>query len=201
MGKSLINDLFSSEANCGQWRCSWNCRALCFASDRKARGLWHCNSSAFRSCGRNKHRFVYIFIFILRKCLTRQGGIVALGVFHQRWSTNDAINRFRALARRAFTLRLGLGNSFIKAIAQPWYEFLYTSEGIEQSLQESFGGSNLFGASLNHRNSAGGRDWVKVGVVSCLQGGNQAKLIANYSRNPKAGTDEGKHRETASGSD
>ncbi|KAF5629970.1 calcium-independent phospholipase a2 [Fusarium tjaetaba] len=51
---------------------------------------------------------------------TSTGGIVALGVFHQRWSTDDAINRFRALARRAFTLRLGLGNSFIKAIAQPW---------------------------------------------------------------------------------
>ncbi|PNP79394.1 hypothetical protein FNYG_07229 [Fusarium nygamai] len=121
---------------------------------------------------------------------TSTGGIVALGVFHQRWSTDDAINRFRALARRAFTLRLGLGNSFIKAIAQPFYEFLYTSEGIEQSLQDSFGGSNLFGASLNQRNRAGGRDWVKVGVVSCLQGRNQAKLIANYSRNPRAGTDE-----------
>ncbi|CZR42619.1 uncharacterized protein FPRO_09922 [Fusarium proliferatum ET1] len=125
---------------------------------------------------------------------TSTGGIVALGVFHQRWSTDDAINRFRALARRAFTLRLGLGNSFIKAIAQPFYEFLYTSEGIEQSLQDSFGGSNLFGASLNQRNNSrsrtGGRDWVKVGVVSCLQGRNQAKLIANYSRNPRADTDE-----------
>ncbi|KAF5698713.1 calcium-independent phospholipase a2 [Fusarium mundagurra] len=121
---------------------------------------------------------------------TSTGGIVALGVFHQRWSTDDAISRFRALARRAFTLRLGLGNSFIKAIAQPFYEFLYTSEGIEQSLQDSFGGSNLFGASLNQRNRTGGRDWVKVGVVACLQGRNQAKLIANYSRNPRAGTDE-----------
>ncbi|KAF5570497.1 calcium-independent phospholipase a2 [Fusarium phyllophilum] len=121
---------------------------------------------------------------------TSTGGIVALGVFHQRWSTDDAINRFRALARRAFTLRLGLGNSFIKAIAQPFYEFLYTSEGIEQSLQDSFGDSNLFGASLNQRNRSGGRDWVKVGVVACLQGRNQAKLIANYSRNPRADTDE-----------
>ncbi|KAF5688686.1 calcium-independent phospholipase [Fusarium denticulatum] len=121
---------------------------------------------------------------------TSTGGIVALGVFHQRWSTDDAINRFRALARRAFTPRLGLGNSFIKAIAQPFYEFLYTSEGIEQSLQDSFGDSNLFGASLGKRNRAGGRDWVKVGVVSCLQGRNQAKLIANYSRNPRADTDE-----------
>ncbi|KLP22787.1 calcium-independent phospholipase A2 [Fusarium fujikuroi] len=125
---------------------------------------------------------------------TSTGGIVALGVFHQRWSTDDAINRFRALARRAFTLRLGLGNSFIKAIAQPFYEFLYTSEGIEQSLQDSFGDSNLFGASLNQRNNSrsrtGGRDWVKVGVVSCLQGRSQAKLIANYSRNPRADTDE-----------
>ncbi|KAF4440845.1 calcium-independent phospholipase a2 [Fusarium acutatum] len=121
---------------------------------------------------------------------TSTGGIVALGVFHQRWSTDDAINRFRALARRAFTLRLGLGNSFIKAIAQPFYEFLYTSEGIEQSLQDSFGGSNLFGASLDQRNRAGGRDWVKVGVVSCLHPRNQAKLIANYSRNPRADTDE-----------
>ncbi|KAG9499651.1 hypothetical protein J7337_008110 [Fusarium musae] len=125
-----------------------------------------------------------------RICLTRQGGIVALGVFHQRWSTDDAINRFRSLAQRAFTPRLGLGNSFLKAIAQPFYEFLYTSEGIEQSLQDSFGNSNLFGASLGKRNRAGGRDWVKVGVVSCLQGRNQAKLIANYSRNPRADTDE-----------
>ncbi|KAI7758871.1 hypothetical protein LZL87_014218 [Fusarium oxysporum] len=125
---------------------------------------------------------------------TSTGGIVALGVFHQRWSTDDAINRFRDLARKAFTLRLGLGNSFIKAIAQPFYEFLYMSEGIEQSLQDSFGGSNLFGASLDQRNNSrsriGGRDWVKVGVVSCLQGRNQAKLIANYSRNPRADTDE-----------
>ncbi|KAG7419804.1 Calcium-independent phospholipase A2-gamma [Fusarium oxysporum f. sp. rapae] len=125
---------------------------------------------------------------------TSTGGIVALGIFHQRWSTDDAINRFRDLARKAFTLRLGLGNSFIKAIAQPFYEFLYMSEGIEQSLQDSFGGSNLFGASLDQRNNSrsriGGRDWVKVGVVSCLQGRNQAKLIANYSRNPRADTDE-----------
>ncbi|KAG4284336.1 hypothetical protein FPRO06_08715 [Fusarium proliferatum] len=75
---------------------------------------------------------------------TGQGGIVALGVFHQRWSTDDAINRFRALARKAFTLRSGLGNSFIKALAQRCYAFLYTSEGIEQSLQGSFGDSNLF---------------------------------------------------------
>ncbi|KAF5622001.1 calcium-independent phospholipase A2 [Fusarium sp. NRRL 52700] len=121
---------------------------------------------------------------------TSTGGIVALGVFHQRWSTDDAINRFRALAKRAFTLRLGLGNTFIKAIAQPFYGFLYTSEGIEQSLQDSFGGSNLFGASFNQRNRTSGRDWVKVGVVSCLQGRNQAKLIANYSRNPRADNDE-----------
>ncbi|KAF4958448.1 hypothetical protein FGADI_2370 [Fusarium gaditjirri] len=125
---------------------------------------------------------------------TSTGGIVGLGIFHQRWSTDDAINRFRALARRAFTHRLGLGNSFIKAIAQPFYEFLYTSEGIEQALQDSFWGSNLFGASLDQRSSSrsrtGGRDWVKVGVVSCLQGRNQAKLIANYSRNPRAVNDE-----------
>ncbi|KAI6752499.1 hypothetical protein HG530_013868 [Fusarium avenaceum] len=127
---------------------------------------------------------------------TSTGGIVALGVFHKHWSTDDAIKKFQALAKRAFTPRLGLGNSFTRAIAQPFYEFQYTSEGIEQALQRSFGNSNLFGASVDSSSSnrlkTGGKDWVKVGVVSCLQGRTQPTLIANYSRNTVTNSGEGK---------
>ncbi|KAI5462890.1 hypothetical protein BGZ63DRAFT_402245 [Mariannaea sp. PMI_226] len=128
---------------------------------------------------------------------TSTGGIVALGVFHQNMSPEDGVKMFEDLAGKAFSLRPKLKNPVIKSLVQPFCTFLYTTEGIEGALQEQFGEDTyLFGSSANDRNRPSspdkklGADWVKVGVVSCMEGRNRPMLIANYSRN-SAGPNDG----------
>ncbi|KAF4964163.1 hypothetical protein FSARC_7892 [Fusarium sarcochroum] len=75
--------------------------------------------------------------------LTPKGGIVALGVFHERCSAHDAILKFQSLAKQAFTLNLGLGNYFIKSMVQPFYDIRYKNDGIENALKQCFGRSSI----------------------------------------------------------
>ncbi|KAH6880135.1 acyl transferase/acyl hydrolase/lysophospholipase [Thelonectria olida] len=95
---------------------------------------------------------------------------------------------FESLAGNAFSLRLRLKAPIVKAMVQPFCTFLYKSKGIEGALQHQFGqDAYLFGPPANGPTDTAsplGADWVKVGVVSCLEGRNIPILIANYSRNP-----------------
>ncbi|KAK3336354.1 hypothetical protein B0T19DRAFT_36498 [Cercophora scortea] len=113
---------------------------------------------------------------------TSTGGIVALGVFDRRWALSDAISRFRSLAANAFKYRKALRVPVFSKIAEPFCDYKYTTEGINSTLQGSFGDGYLFGQQTNSLPVGG--DQVKVGVVSCHEGRAQPALIANYSRNP-----------------
>lgn len=121
---------------------------------------------------------------------TSTGGVVALGVFYQGWSPKDSISIFQKLTRSAFSLRMRLGAPVIKSVVQPFCSFRYTSAGIEKALKDQFGETAyLFGPTDGDRQQA---DWVKVGVVICLQSQNEAGLVANYSRDP-SGNSEGEY--------
>ncbi|KAF4460614.1 calcium-independent phospholipase A2 [Fusarium albosuccineum] len=124
---------------------------------------------------------------------TSTGGIIALGIFHRGWSVEQGLAIFQDLARRAFTPRRSLRRSIIKNLIHGFYTFKYTDAGIKEVLQECFGKDTyLFGPSISSSSrraspqvGAGGLDWVKVGVVSCIDGRRaEPVLIANYSRNP-----------------
>ncbi|KAF5010278.1 hypothetical protein FDECE_3563 [Fusarium decemcellulare] len=124
---------------------------------------------------------------------TSTGGIIALGIFHRGWSVEQGLAIFQDLARRAFTPRRILRRSIIMNLIHGFYTFKYTDAGIKDALQECFGEDTyLFGPSISSPSrraspdvGAGGLDWVKVGVVSCIDGRRaEPVLIANYSRNP-----------------
>jgi len=122
--------------------------------------------------------------------LTRgtSGGVIALGIFEKRWSPDNAKRLFRDLIVDAFTKRRRLKIPAISRVVEPFCTFKYQSIGIDNALQDAFGGGEyLFGQSTMP--TASGADIVKVGVVSCLEGQNQPCLIANYGRNPRPGAD------------
>ncbi|KAH7141535.1 hypothetical protein B0J13DRAFT_556977 [Dactylonectria estremocensis] len=111
---------------------------------------------------------------------TGTGGIVALGFFHQGWIPENSISTFQKLAKHAFSLRMRLGAPVIKSLVQPFCSFRYTSGSVERAMQEHFGTTaNMFESSIGDKKKA---DWVKVGVMTCLQSQNQSGLVANYSR-------------------
>lgn len=119
-----------------------------------------------------------------------EGGIVALGVFERRWTLTEAKRRFQSLARQAFSLRRALSVPVLSAMIQPFCDYKYKTSGIEEALKESFGEEFMFGQLRDRPEDAVG-DQVKVGVVTCIEGRYQPCLIANYSRNPVASSEEG----------
>lgn len=118
------------------------------------------------------------------------GGIVALGVFHQGISPAECTRKFHSFAKQAFSLRSGLENPVLKTLFQPFCSYLYKSEGIDKALQGQFGFEPyLFGPSTtvpiadsDAQSRTGATDGIKVGVVTCPEGINQPRLVANYSR-------------------
>ncbi|KAF7557012.1 hypothetical protein G7Z17_g1022 [Cylindrodendrum hubeiense] len=119
---------------------------------------------------------------------TSTGGIVALGVFHKGWDPKKSISTFQKLAHSAFSLRMRLGTPVIKSLVQPFCSYRYTSASVEQALKQHFGKEPyLFGPSTESNKR---EDWVKVGVVTCLQSKNDPSLIANYSRDPSGNSED-----------
>lgn len=118
---------------------------------------------------------------------TSTGGIIALGVFEKHWTLDHAKSLFSAFTKRAFSVRRILSVPVISAIIKPFLGHKYTNDGIEDALQDSLGHDFLFGQAKTPPHQSSTRaippsDAVKVGVVTCPQGGNQACLLANYSR-------------------
>ncbi|KAH7152606.1 hypothetical protein EDB81DRAFT_431399 [Dactylonectria macrodidyma] len=92
----------------------------------------------------------------------------------------NSISQFQKLAKNAFSLRMRLGAPVIKSLVQPFCSFRYTSGSVERAMKEQFGETaNMFEPSIGDDKKA---DWVKVGVMTCLQSQNQSGLVANYSR-------------------
>lgn len=89
---------------------------------------------------------------------------------------------FRQTAQSAFSLRKALSVPILSKLAEPFCDFKYKSKGINDALKGTFGTDYLFGQKRDASDRSG--DQVKVGVISCQEGGNQRCLLANYSRNP-----------------
>jgi hypothetical protein len=123
------------------------------------------------------------------------GGLVALGIFEQAWSPDQAIQEFIGMSNKAFVPRFAkhvVPSSFLK--------HQYRTSGIERALQDVFKDNYLFGPPpiINDTNASSGNsskargyahlsrmENVKTGVISILVGLQKPCLIANYSRNPE----------------
>ncbi|KAF7556928.1 hypothetical protein G7Z17_g1027 [Cylindrodendrum hubeiense] len=112
---------------------------------------------------------------------TSTGGLVALGVFENNWSLNEADRYFNSLLKEAFSARRLIAVPVLSKVAEPFMTHKYKTAGINNTLQANFGKNFLFGQTELLQSTG---DRVKVGVVTCLEGQNQPCLIANYSRNP-----------------
>jgi patatin-like phospholipase/acyl hydrolase len=114
---------------------------------------------------------------------TSAGGLIALGLFKQNWTLEDALVHFKDLSKEAFEPRRLLRVPVFKNTAQIFCSYRYDSEGIRSALKTAFGSSPLFG----HDKDAIG-DVTKVGVVAAVQSKNRPVLFANYTRNAFSGT-------------
>ncbi|KAL8906193.1 MAG: hypothetical protein Q9171_006376 [Xanthocarpia ochracea] len=111
---------------------------------------------------------------------TSTGGLIALGLGIEGWSTQTCIRNFEKLCDTAFTPRelhkipvLGklevINNDYARYKAKPF----------EKVLQESFSVSEqpLFGGQYNHWQSS-----VRTAVTATSETGDQAVLLSNYNR-------------------
>ncbi|KAL8777571.1 MAG: hypothetical protein Q9213_007807 [Squamulea squamosa] len=111
---------------------------------------------------------------------TSTGGIIAIGLGIEGWSTQTCMEHFERLCATAFTPRelhkipvLGklevINNDYARYKAKPF----------ERVLQEAFSvsGQPLFGGQHNHWQSS-----VKTAVTATSETGDQAVLLTNYNR-------------------
>jgi hypothetical protein len=120
------------------------------------------------------------------------GGIVALGLFMQQWSINEASDLFERLVMEAFQARSGLKIWWDLPLArlprQITCEYIYKSSGIESALKDAFGNeSKLFGYFGQSAANA-----VKVAVVAVGDEDQRAYLLTNYNHEWRVNDDESK---------
>ena len=108
------------------------------------------------------------------------GGIIALGIFKQKWSPSECKQRFEELTQQAFQHRLGMQVPIVRHIVQFFYSARYESGGIEGALQKAFG-STSDTVLLDSQRDA--QNCTKFGVMTTSGDGQERPyLLANYTR-------------------
>ncbi|KAL8968226.1 MAG: hypothetical protein Q9183_002563 [Haloplaca sp. 2 TL-2023] len=111
---------------------------------------------------------------------TSTGGIIAIGLGIEGWSTQTCIEHFERLCDTAFTPRelhkIPVLNK-LEVINNDYAR--YKAKPLEQVLQDTFTVSNqpLFGGQHNQSQSS-----VRTGVIATSAGGERAVVLSNYNR-------------------
>lgn len=106
------------------------------------------------------------------------GGLIVLGLFIQRWSIEECVQRFNSLTRDFFSARRP--KSMLRSLHRYYKGFMsngiYDTEKLERCLQENFGEASLlftfptFGVSR-----------VKAAVVATTTEDTTAMVLSNYN--------------------
>ena len=114
----------------------------------------------------------------LLTCFSSTGGIIALGIGIEGWSTQTCIGHFERLCDTAFTPRELHKIPVLNKLEVINNEYArYKAKPFEQVLQNTFTGQPLFGGQHNQSQCS-----IRTGVIATSEGGERAVVLSNYNR-------------------
>jgi len=102
---------------------------------------------------------------------------LALGIFVKGWTLETATERFLSNTKHAFELRKALQVPVLSKLAEPFCDYRYRRENLEDAVKGLGPEGYLFGQSRGQITSGHG-DRVKVGLVACQEGRLRTCLLA-----------------------
>ncbi|TRX93493.1 hypothetical protein FHL15_005768 [Xylaria flabelliformis] len=103
------------------------------------------------------------------------GGLAALGICTRGWSVNEAIAKFKVLAKEVFKPRDTSRIHFLEDFTNVFHGNLYKTQTLENALKREFSNGFLFAGNSSLQ------QMPKVAVTSSSLFGKQAVILTNYN--------------------
>ncbi|KAI0544412.1 hypothetical protein F4679DRAFT_576867 [Xylaria curta] len=107
---------------------------------------------------------------------TSAGGLAALGIGTRGWSVDEAISKFKTLAKEVFKPRDLSRILFLEDFSNVFHGSFYKTQTPESGLKREFSDEFLFGGNSSLQ------QMPKVAVTSSSLFGKQAVILTNYNR-------------------